>query len=82
MVVIVVKTGIEVSKCVHLACMAVEIKHAVGGHNHDILQQCISVYVSRSMGPQPEYKLPKYYFCSSKLICIHGKLTKNKRRHW
>ena len=54
MVVIVVKTGIEVSKCVHLACMAVEIKHAVGGHNHDILQQCISVYVSRSMGPQPE----------------------------
>ena len=49
------KTGIEVSKCVYLACMAVKIKHTIGGHNHDILQQCISdFYASRSMGPQPE----------------------------
>ena len=30
------------SKCVHLACMAVKTEHTVGGHNHDILQQCIS----------------------------------------
>ena len=36
------KTGIEVSKCVYLACMAVKIEHTVGGHNHDTLQQCIS----------------------------------------
>ena len=36
------KTGIEVSKCVYLACMAVKIEHTVAGHNHDILQQCIS----------------------------------------
>ena len=43
------------SKCVCLACMAVKIEHTVGGHNHDILQQCISdVYASRGMGPQPE----------------------------
>ena len=49
------KTGIEVSKCVYLACMAVKIEYTVGGHNHDILQQCISdVYVSGSIGPQPE----------------------------
>ena len=42
------KTGIEVSKCVYLACMAVKIEHTVGGHNHDILQQCISyVYASQ-----------------------------------
>ena len=30
------------SKCVYLACMAVKIEHTVAGHNHDILQQCIS----------------------------------------
>ena len=43
------KTGIEVSKCVYLACMAVQIEHTAGGHNHDILQQCISdVYASQT----------------------------------
>ena len=43
------------SKCVYLVCMVLKIEHTVGGHNHDILHQCISdVYVSRSMGPQPE----------------------------
>ena len=36
------KTGIEVSKCVYLSCMAVKIEHTVACHNHDILQQCIS----------------------------------------
>ena len=41
------KTGIEVSKCVYLACMAVKIEQTVDGHNHDILQQGISdVYAS------------------------------------
>ena len=45
------KTGIEVSKCVYLACMAVKIEHTVAGHNHDILQQCISdVYASQVWG--------------------------------
>ena len=35
--------------------MAVKIELTVGGHKHDILQQCISdVNASRSMGPQPE----------------------------
>ena len=31
------KTGIEVSKWVYLACMAVKVEHTVGGHNQDIL---------------------------------------------
>ena len=45
----------EVSKYVYLACMVVKIERTVGGHNHDILQQCISdVYASRSMDPQPD----------------------------
>ena len=38
------------SKCLYLACMFVKIEHTVDGHNHDILQQCISdVYASQSM---------------------------------
>ena len=49
------KTGIEASKCVYVAFMAVKIEHTVAGHNHDILQQCIfNVHASRSMGPQQE----------------------------
>ena len=41
--------------CVYLACRAVKIEHTVGGHNHGILQQCISdVYDSRGIEPQPE----------------------------
>ena len=45
------KTGIEVSECVYLACMAVKIEHTVDGPNHDILQQCISdVYASQVWG--------------------------------
>ena len=43
--------SIEVSKCVYLACMAIEIEPTVDGHNHDILQQCISdVYASQVWG--------------------------------
>ena len=39
------------SKCVYLASMAVKIEHTVDGHNHDILQQCISdVYASQVWG--------------------------------
>ena len=49
------KIGIEESKCLYLACMSVKIEHTVDGHNHDILQQCISdVYASPSRGPNPE----------------------------
>ena len=45
------ETGIKVSKCVYLACMAVKLEHTVDGHNHDILQQCISdVYASQVWG--------------------------------
>ena len=55
------KTGIEVSKCVYLAGMAVKIEHTVGGHNHDILQQCISdVYVSQ-VWASTRVKLAKIY---------------------
>ena len=50
------------SKCVNLAYMAVKIEHIVGGHNHDILQQCISdVYTSRSMGPLSRVTIAKIY---------------------
>ena len=55
------KTGIEVSKCVYLACTAVKIESTVGGHNHDILQQCISdVYVSQ-VWASARVKLAKIY---------------------
>ena len=55
------KTGIEVSKCVYLASMAVKIEHIVAGHNHDILQQCIfDIHASRSTGPK-RGKLAKIY---------------------
>ena len=30
--------------------MAVKIEHTVGGHNHDILQQCISDVYTTSSG--------------------------------
>ena len=41
--------------------MAVKIEHTIAGHNHEIFQQYIfDVHASRSMGPQPEKKLPKY----------------------
>ena len=67
------------SKCVYLPSMAIKTEHTVAGHNHDILQQYIfDVHASRILGPQPELKMPNICFCSSKRICIHGKLNKNK----
>ena len=73
------KTGIEVSKCVYLASMAVKVEHTVAGHNYDILQQCIfDVQASRSTGPQRCKTCQHICFCPSKLICIHGKLNTNK----
>ena len=45
------RTGIELSKCVYLASMAVKIEHTVEGHNHVILQQYSSdVYASQVLG--------------------------------
>ena len=55
------KTGIEVSKCVNLACMAVKTEHTVGGHNHDILQQCISDVYACQVWASTRVKLAKIY---------------------
>ena len=41
----------QVSKYVYSACMAVKIEHTIAGHNHDILQQCISDVLY-----QPKYR--------------------------
>ena len=72
------KTGIEVSKCVYLACMAVKIEQTVDGHNHDILQQCISdVYASQVWGLNQSKTCQIYAFVHQNL-CMHGKLHKNK----
>ena len=55
------KTGIEVSKCVYLAYMAVKIEHTIGGHNHDILQQCISDVYASQVWASARVKLAKIY---------------------
>ena len=55
------KIGIEVSKCVYLACMAVKIEHTVGGHNHDILQQCISYVYASQVWASTRVKIAKIY---------------------
>ena len=55
------KTGIEVSKCVYLACIAVKIEHTVGGHNHDILQQCISDVYANQVWASTRVNLAKIY---------------------
>ena len=65
------------SKCVYLACMAVKIEHTAGGHNHDILQQCISdVYASQTWTSTRVKFAKNICFCPSKLICMHGKFIK------
>ena len=63
------KTGIEVSKCVYLACMAVKVEHTVDGHNHDILQQCISdVYAKQVWGPNQSKTCQIYAFVHRNLF--------------
>ena len=63
------------SKCVYLACVAVKIEHTVGGHNHDILQQCISdVYASQVWASN----LPKYMHLSIETYLHARKINKNK----
>ena len=49
------------SKCVYLACMAVKIEHTVDGHNHDILQQCISDVYASQVWNSTRVKLTKIY---------------------
>ena len=67
------------SKCVYLACIAVKIEHTVDGHNHGILQQYISdVYASQVWDLNQSQNCQNICFCPSKLICMHGKLNKNK----
>ena len=68
-VVIVVKTGIEVSKCLYLACLSVKIEHTVDGHNHDILQQCISdVYANQVWGLNQSKTCQIYVFVHRNLF--------------
>ena len=62
------------SKCEYLASMAVKIEHTVDGHNHDILQQCISdVYASPVWGLN-QSKTCQIYAFVHRNICMHGKL--------
>ena len=57
------------SKYVYLACMAVKIEHAVDGHNHDILQQCISdVYASQGWGLKQSKTCQIYAFVHQNLF--------------
>ena len=63
------KTGIEVSKCVYLASVAVKIERTVDGHNHDILQQCISdVYASQVWGLNQSKTCQIYAFVHQNLF--------------
>ena len=49
------------SKCVYLACVAVKKEHTVGGHNHDILQQCNSDVYASQVWASTRVKLNKMY---------------------
>ena len=49
------------SKCVYLACVAVKIEYTVGGHTHDILQQCISDVYASQVWASTRVKLAKIY---------------------
>ena len=75
------KTGIEVSKCVYLACMAVKIEHTVSGHNHDILQQCISD-ASWSMGPLPSFCGCASQFVSYLVVNPEDRFTRDEAQIW
>ena len=65
----------------YLACMAVKIEHTVGGHNHDILQQCISDE------PADVWDLIQskscQYICSNPDTCpISAGIAENSNGHW
>ena len=55
------KTGVEVSKCVYLASMAVEIEHTVADHSHNILQQCILMFMPAEVWGLNAVKTAKIY---------------------
>ena len=69
------KTGIEVSKCLYLACMSVKIERTVDGHNHDILQQCISDIYAAKYGASIRVKLAKYMLLSIETYLYAWKIT-------
>ena len=56
--------------------MAVRIEHTVGGHIHDILQQCISDVYASQVWASTRVKLAKLYAFVHRNICMHGKLIK------
>ena len=61
--------GIEVSKCVYLACMAVKIERTVDGQYHDSLQQCISdVFASQVWGLKQSKTCQIYAFVHRNLF--------------
>ena len=71
------KTGIEVSKCVYLASFAAKIEHTVDGHNHDILQQCVSdVYASQVWGLNQSKTCQIYAFVHRNLFACTGNYIK------
>ena len=73
------KTGIEVSKWVYLACMAVKIEHTVGGHNHAICNTASLMFMPADVwGLNRSTNCQNICFCPSKLICIHEKLNINE----
>ena len=67
------------SKCVNLACMAVKIEHTVDGHNHAILQQCISdVYASQVWGLNQSKTCQIYAFVHQNLFaCTENYIKMN-----
>ena len=67
------------SKCVYLACMAVKIEQTVDGHNHDILQQCISdVYASQVWGLSQSKTCQIYAFVHQNLFaCTENYINLN-----
>ena len=67
------------SKCVYLACMAVKIEHTVDGHNHHILQQCITgIYASQVWGLNQSKTCQIYAFVHPNLFaCTENKIKIN-----
>ena len=72
------KASIEVSKCAYLACVAIKIKHTVGGHNHDILQQCISDVCASQVWASARVKLAKIYAFVHRNFFACRKINENK----
>ena len=67
------------SKCVYLASMAVKIEHTVDGHNHDILEDCISdVHASQVWGLNQSKTCQIYAFVHRNLFpCMENYIKIN-----